>query len=146
MEDRSDALRILVTGAAGLVGRELCGVLAERGHAVVGLVHRSRTLERNDGSAVPTRTTAASPGGGAAEAGVVVLLGGDVTQERFGLDGEAAAALASGLDLVVHCAALTGFSLSEEVYERVNVRGTANVLAFAGAPAAALPVLYVSTA
>jgi uncharacterized protein YbjT (DUF2867 family) len=32
--------RILVTGASGLIGSELCGQLVERGHAVIALVHR----------------------------------------------------------------------------------------------------------
>ena len=31
--------RILVTGAAGFIGRALCRVLVERGHAVLGLTH-----------------------------------------------------------------------------------------------------------
>ena len=42
--------RILVTGAAGLIGSELCGQLAERGHAVIALVHRRHEILRNNGS------------------------------------------------------------------------------------------------
>lgn len=134
-------LRILVTGASGLLGRELCGVLAARGHGVVALLHRSRTLERNDGAAIPTR-----PYGEPVAGGTVAVLDGDVTAERFGLAPAAAHAVAAELDLIVHCAAVTAFNLPEPTYRRVNVGGTANVLAFAGQAGRAVPVLYVSTA
>src|SRR5437867_1771142 len=38
--------RILVTGAAGFIGRALCGRLVERGHAVLG-------CSRHPGEAIP---------------------------------------------------------------------------------------------
>ena len=46
-------LRILITGAGGLVGNELSGALAERGHAVVAMLHRSTAMHRNDGRYMP---------------------------------------------------------------------------------------------
>ncbi len=127
-------MKILVTGAGGLIGRELTGHLAERSHGVVAMQHRNTMLHRNDGRPVPADPwTGVLPG-----PGKVVTLPGNVGQLGLGLpDG-----LAAGLDLVVHCAAVTGFSLSAEIYEAMNMRGTANVLAFAGA----VPVLHVSTA
>ncbi len=134
-------LRILVTGAAGLLGRELCGVLAGRGHGVVALLHRSRTLTRNDGTAIPTR-----PYDGAACPGTVAVMDGDVMAERFGLAPAVALQLAASLDLVLHCAAVTAFNLPQQSYDQVNVGGTAQVLAFAAQPGRAVPVLYVSTA
>ncbi len=139
----SDAgrLRILVTGAAGLVGRELCGVLAGRGHAVVALLHRSRRLERTDGASISAR-----PYDGAPASGTVSVLDGDVTAERFGLDTAASRALAAGLDLVIHCAAVTAFNLPLSTYDRVNVGGTAQVLAFAAQSGRSVPLLHVSTA
>lgn len=114
------ALRILVTGASGLVGRALCAALAARGHAVVAMLHRA----------------AAPPGSGA------VAMQGDVTADGLGLD----PSVARGLDLVVHCAAVTAFNLAPAVYERVNVGGTAQVLAFAAQAMPAVSVLHVSTA
>ncbi len=47
-------MRILVTGAGGLIGRELVGVLSGRGHGVIALQHRSAALHRNDGSPIPS--------------------------------------------------------------------------------------------
>ncbi len=127
-------MRILVTGAGGLLGRELTGHLSERGHGVVALQHRNTVLRRNDGrpiSAVPW--VGSLPG-----AGEVVTLAGDVEQPNFA----APNSLLGKLDLVVHCAAVTGFALPAQVYDSVNIRGTANVLASTGEA----PVLHVSTA
>ncbi len=39
---------ILVTGATGLIGSELCGQLVERGHAVIALVHRRYEILRQN--------------------------------------------------------------------------------------------------
>ena len=47
------SLRILVTGAGGLLGSELSGALAERGHAVVAMLHHSTAMHRNDGRYMP---------------------------------------------------------------------------------------------
>jgi len=135
--------RILVTGAGGLIGRELVGALAARGHGVVALLHRSTALRRNDGS--PIRS--ASWDGAPPVPGAVATLSGDVRRPGLGLEAGCQAALAGSMDLVVHCAAVTGFNLDLEAYRAVNVEGTANVLDFAGRSApSALPVLYVSTA
>ena len=109
-------MRILVTGGAGLIGRVLVGRLAARGHDVVALVHRS----------VPH----ALPG--------VEWRQGDVRRPRLGLECN------RNFDLVVHCAAVTGFGLPAETYQAVNVDGTANAIAFARASDARL--LHVSTA
>jgi uncharacterized protein YbjT (DUF2867 family) len=69
-------LRILVTGAGGLLGAELSGVLVERGHAVVAMLHRSTAMHRNDGrllSARPWDGTLPPPG-------EIAALAGDVRQ------------------------------------------------------------------
>jgi len=117
-----------------LIGRELTGHLAGRGHGVVALQRRDVPLRRNDGRPVPSAPWAGAP----PAPGEVLTTVGDVRQPRLGLPG----AVAGGLDLVLHCAAVTGFNLDAETYEQVNIGGTANALAFAGL----VPMLHVSTA
>lgn len=136
-------LRVLVTGAAGLIGRELCAVLADRGHGVAALVHRSRTLARNDGTPLALRGW-----DGAVLPGTIAVVAGDVAEPQLGLPPDTAAALSRGLDLVIHCAAVTGFALPPATYTRVNTGGTAAVLAFAaqGGSRGGQAVLHVSTA
>lgn len=114
-------MRILVTGAAGLIGGEVCARLAARGHEVAGLVRRNPEIRGNDGVLVDSART----------------LAGDVTQELMGLKAEP-------FDLVVHCAASLEFDAPEEELHAVNVEGTRNALAFA--KAAGARVLHVSTA
>ena len=135
-------MRVLITGASGLIGRELAGILAERGHAVLALLHRSQGLSRNDGAPLD-----ATPWDGAPIPGRVVTLQGNVGEGRLGLAPERCAELAANLDLIVHCAALTGFNLDATSYERVNVGGTATILDVAAeAGPRPIPVLLVSTA
>jgi len=135
-------LRILVTGAGGLLGSELCGALAERGHAVVAMLHRSTAMHRNDGRplyARPWNDTLPPPG-------EVAALRGDVRQPGLGLVGTSLAEIVRGLDLVIHGAAATGFNLIERVYREVNIGGTANVLALTGQGQVPIPLLHLSTA
>ncbi|QZD91209.1 SDR family oxidoreductase [Qipengyuania aurantiaca] len=120
-------MRILVTGAAGLVGGEVCVGLLEAGHSVTGLVHKSPTVRANDGRAVPVDT-----------------LAGDVSQPRFGWSEAHFAEGAAAHDLLIHCAATVRFDLSEADYEAVNVRGVAHALALA--EAGGMGFLHVSTA
>lgn len=49
-----DNLRVLVTGAAGLVGAEVTARLAAAGHEVTALVHHNPVLVRNDGTPLET--------------------------------------------------------------------------------------------
>jgi 2-alkyl-3-oxoalkanoate reductase len=114
-------VHILVTGAAGLIGKELSSLLVQLGHRVTGLVHSS-----------------------AATADAVAVVKGDVSCSRLGLDGPAYAALAKDVDVVVHCASVTQFAAPRAFYARVNVEGTRNVAAFAAR--AGCPLLHVSTA
>ena len=120
-------LNILVTGAAGLVGGEVCARLVANGHRVTGLVHRNRDIRANDGSDLAIET-----------------LAGDVSQPHFGWSEAEFARIAEAHNLLIHCAATVRFDLTEAEYEAVNVAGTRHAIALAKTGGMAL--LHVSTA
>ena len=111
-------MKILVTGASGLIGGELCARLAARGHQVSALVHRATAISGNDGRPVDG----------------VTLLSGDVRLPGFGL------AATPAVDLVIHSAAITAFDAAAEDHAAVNTGGAAH------AAALGRPLLHVSTA
>ena len=115
-------LSILVTGAAGLIGGEVCARLVARGHRVHALVHRTPEVRGNDGALVP----------------VAGVLRGDITAPGLGLTDP------PHIDLVVHCAAALEFDAPEEILTAINVEGTRNACAFAAGHGASL--IHVSTA
>jgi dihydroflavonol-4-reductase len=95
---------VLVTGATGLAGANICRLLTERGDAV-------RALARETADTAPL-----------AALGVEIVTG-DVT------DPDAVLRAASGSDAAIHCAALLGgASQNMADFEAVNVGGTKNVL------------------
>ena len=95
---------VLVTGATGLAGANICKLLVERGDTV-------RALARASADTAPLTAL-----------GVDVVTG-DVT------DPEAVVAAAKGSDAAIHCAALLGgASQNMADFEAVNVEGTKNVL------------------
>lgn len=114
-------LKILVTGAAGLIGGEVCAQLAARGHAVTAMVRRNPQVCGNDGAPVAC----------------VRIVKGDVAAPLMGLAIEPQ-------DLLIHCAASLEFDASEAELQAVNIEGTRNALAYAGAAGARF--LHVSTA
>ncbi|RJY09218.1 SDR family oxidoreductase [Aurantiacibacter aquimixticola] len=114
-------LNILVTGAAGLIGGEVCARLAAHGHRVTAMVRRNPEVRGNDGALVEGIET----------------LSGDVTQPLMGLE-------PSPQDVVIHCAASLEFDASEGDLRAINIEGTRNALAFAEEAGAAF--LHVSTA
>jgi len=96
-------MRVLVTGATGMVGRRLVMRLIERGDTV-------QVLSRQPFKALPLK-----------KAGVQVI-GGDITQART-----LPHALAY-VEVVYHVAALVGLGLISPPYQLANVTGTANML------------------
>ena len=120
-------MKILVTGAAGLLGGEVCARLLTAGHELTGLVHRNPVVSANDGTPVEMKT-----------------LPGDVSQPRFGWNEARFHEVARSHDLVVHCAATVRFDMAEEDYFAVNVDGVANTLELA--EGGNMGFLHVSTA
>lgn len=116
-------LNIFVTGAAGLIGGEVCARLVARGHGVTALARRNKQVRGNDGALVP----------------VAAIVSGDVTRPMMGLDPADFAP-----DLVIHCAASMEFDAPEAELQLANVTGTHHAVEFARATGAA--VLHVSTA
>ena len=95
---------ILVTGATGLAGANICKLLVERGDAV-------RALARETADTSPL-----------AELGVEVVTG-DMT------DADAVLRAARGSDAAIHCVALLGGANQKMAdFEAVNIGGTKNVL------------------
>lgn len=121
-------LNILVTGAAGLIGGEVCARLSARGHSVHALVHRRREVLANDGTPVALAS----------------VISGDVTKPGLGFSEDEAKAIAGRLSLVIHCAASLEFDAPRAEIDPINVGGTLNVAMFARAHGAKL--LHVSTA
>lgn len=126
-------MQILVTGAAGLIGGEIVRRLADAGHAVTALVHRTHSIVANNGRIVPSR-----PWEGAPAPGTVATLVADVRSEGLGI------AVDPRPELIVHAAAITAFDAPSEIYRAVNIDGTANVIALAERDGT--PLLQVSTA
>lgn len=121
-------MHVFVTGAAGLIGGEVCARLADSGHRVTALVRSNPDVVANDGT----------------PAAVAELLTGDLSQEDMGLAPAVLERLTGEVDLVLHCAALTRFDLEEEAYRATNIDGTARALELAGRAGAGF--LHVSTA
>lgn len=115
-------MKLLVTGAAGLIGGALCAQAVARGHDVVALVHRRGDVRGNDGVPVPG----------------VTVLAGDVRLPNMGL------AELPDIDVVVHSAAVTAFDALEDVYRSVNIDGTMHAIGVAAK--LEVPLLQVSTA
>lgn len=132
-------MRILLTGAAGLIGGEVAARLLARGHAVTALVRRERQVRGNDGHPLAAREW-----DGGSERGRLSLLTVDITRERLGLSPLDWAAVAAGHELVIQCAALTRFDADEADHRAVNVDGTARLLTLAAS--GRMRFLHVSTA
>lgn len=116
----NDGTHILVTGATGLVGRQLVERLLDRGDRL-WLVVRPTSRASAEPWLERWRERAASTGG------AVEVWEGDVEQPRLGLSAEALEAW-PGFDHVVHLAALYELRAPADRLEAVNVGGTRNLL------------------
>ena len=114
-------MRVLLTGASGVVGVAVAERLRAAGDRVIALTHRTQEFIGNDGRTVE----------------IDECVHGDVRRPEFG-------AAIGAVDLVVHCAATTDFGAPDQVYEELNVTGTANAVAFARERG--VPLVHVSTA
>jgi dihydroflavonol-4-reductase len=118
------ARTILVTGATGLVGSNLCTIATAEGYTV-------RAMVRAD-----------------ADAEAVGALGADVVRGDI-TDPDSLAAAAKGVDAVVNLAALIGGTWSKhtpEEFDAVNYRGAVNVLDAARDAGVQRTVLYSTIA
>ncbi|UKA65268.1 NAD-dependent epimerase/dehydratase family protein [Arthrobacter sp. FW306-05-C] len=91
-------MRVLVTGASGLLGREVAGLLVRKGHAVTTFQRRS---SRVDG---------------------VTDRSGSLTDEA------AVSAAVRGVEGVIHLAAKVSFTGRAQEFNEVNVQGTRRLL------------------
>lgn len=112
-------MRVFLTGGTGLVGSHVAERLVHEGHAV-------RALVRPSAEASHLRSVGAE------------VVTGDVT------DPSTLAGALSGCEALVHSAAAVTVDASWEVYHRVNVEGTANVLG-AAAEQGVRQAVHVST-
>jgi UDP-glucose 4-epimerase len=111
-------VKVLVTGASGLIGRPLTAALADAGHQVRAAMRRAQAFP----------------------AGVEVAPIGDLAQE---IDWPP---LLAGMDAVVHLAGIAhiGTDVPDEIYDRVNRLSTA-ALARAAAAAALKRFVFISS-
>jgi len=97
-------MKVLVTGAAGFIGKALVERLVSEGHAVRALIRAEKRKE-----VLKTLTDD--------------FFVGDVTKP------ETISGCADGVDVVIHIAGKLGeFGAGEEVYENIHVNGTRNIL------------------
>jgi nucleoside-diphosphate-sugar epimerase len=115
----SQRKRILLTGASGVLGQAILETLDSR--EVVCLVYRTAVFGNN-----------------------VTSIPCDITAPGLGLQRASLREICRDIDCIVHSAAITDFTKSEESVMRTNVQGTSNVLEFASL--ANVPFYYISTA
>lgn len=116
----NDPKRYLVTGATGLIGKQLVARLIERGGHITALV-RPASRARHQALLEGWRASARARGG------ALEVLEGDVTAPGLGL---APGALDwSRVDHVLHAAGLYRLDGDADALDRVNREGTANLLA-----------------
>jgi nucleoside-diphosphate-sugar epimerase len=128
----TDRLSILITGATGLIGRQLIAMLrtdarVERIYALV----RPETVLRMSGPASSAR---------------VVTIACDLTCDDLGIGAAERARLAASVTTVIHLGANTSFSQSLDGARAINRDGTRRLLALTAGWPRLRQWIYVSTA
>ncbi len=117
-------MRIFLTGATGLLGGALTGVLLDAEHAVIALTRGNSAVADMDGCDRSDEVRWAH---------------GDITLPSFNLKNDT-----KNIDLIIHCAALTDFAAHQADYDAVNIAGTVHAIDLARTWGC--PLLHVSTA
>jgi thioester reductase-like protein len=123
----SSTQTILLTGATGTIGSHLVPIYLAQENCRLTLLVRDKGKLR--GSARIAKMIG-FPSEESLPAERLEILIGDVSEPRFGLDSSVYDRLLASTDLVIHGAATTKLTDSEENCHRINLRGTANVLDF----------------
>ncbi len=132
---------LFLTGFPGFLGSALAGRLLDRHDADVTI---TALVQPRYKSLAETRIRdIESEGDG--RTGRLVLVEGDITQERLGMGAEAYADLQTRAHEVYHLAAVYDLGVARELAMRVNVDGTRHMLAFAAGVPALRRFHYVST-
>ncbi|MDS4069417.1 MAG: SDR family oxidoreductase [Candidatus Competibacter sp.] len=116
-------MNYFVTGASGFIGRRLVEKLLRREGSTVYYLMLEREL--------PMVEQLRQRWGVAAHRAVPII--GDLTQPRLGVSDADVARLKGNIHHLFHLAAIYDLKASAEIQEKVNIEGTRNVVAFAGA-------------
>ncbi len=132
---------LFLTGFPGFLGSALAGRLLDRYDADVTVTALVQPQYRALAEARILEIEAAGDG----RRGRLVLVEGDITQARLGLDPGAYAALQARTHEVYHLAAVYDLGVGRNLAMRVNVDGTRHMLAFAAGVPTLRRFQYVST-
>jgi thioester reductase-like protein len=136
---------VFLTGATGLIGGEMLRRLLRAGpsgpNRIFCLVRAAAPESAEDRLLRKLGLSAES----AAYSSRVTAFVGDIRQPDLALSPDAASALRSQTDIVIHCAAETSF-LRPRACEEVNVAGLRNVLEFAAGFARPIQFVYFGSA
>jgi long-chain acyl-CoA synthetase len=137
---------LFLTGVTGYIGSSLLKKYLDDTDMKMNLLVRSRR-DRNPADRLQAVLEELYPGSDPETfADRLMVLEGDITLERLGLDEEDYNALASRVTRIIHCAAAARFDLDLEDARSINLGGTRNMLELARACASLEKFDYIGTA